>query len=91
MKRKLVILIYILFFNYLLICGIFFLSIPYFISWGSKKLWYLKFIMFAQEFPFSLTHFDGKIIISFIFLNALFWSLLISLAFYFSAKWMNKK
>lgn len=85
---------------YMFICAIFYFITPFMVTWGSIKPWYLQIIIFAQDFPFDLIRRDGKIVMSLIFINALFWTLCLAGAFWlivmlrpgriFSHQWHNR-
>jgi hypothetical protein len=55
-----------------------FLSIPFMVSWGSAKPWYLKILSFLQDTPLNLTRGNGETKMSFLFVNALFYTLCIA-------------
>ena len=53
----------------------FFLAIPFMVSWGGKKEWYLLIIEFMENTPYDLKRGNGEIMVSLIFVNALFWTI----------------
>lgn len=61
---------------YLLLCTTLFISIPFMVSWGEEKAWYLKILSFLQDYPFTLLKKDGNIAIGLLFINSFFWTIL---------------
>lgn len=82
MKGKYFVLIIALFLIYILLTSTFYFAMPFMVSWGGEMEWYLKIIAFMQDFPFRLIRKDGEVFLSLIFLNALFWTLVIGLLFF---------
>jgi len=80
-----------LFIIYLLLCTTLFFSIPFMVTWGEEKSWYLKILSFLQDHPFTLTRKGGDIAIGLLFINALFWTLCIAALLYFVARLTGKK
>ncbi len=75
---------------YLLLCTILFFSIPFMVSWGEEKAWYLKILSFLQDHPFALLRKDGDIALGLLFINALFWTTLLIGLLYCLRRLLNK-
>ncbi len=80
-----------LFFVYLLLCTTLFFSIPFMVTWGEEKSWYLNILSFLQGHPFTLIKKGGDLAIGLLFINALFWTLCIAALLYFVARLLGKK
>lgn len=74
---------------YLLLVATLYLAMPFMVSWGGKRPWYLRMIAFMQVTPFNLTRGNGEIMMHLIFINALFWTLLIAALFYIIARLLS--
>ena len=75
MRGKITVIILASVIIYMLLCVTLYFSTPFMVTWGETKPWYLQVIIFAQDFPFNLIRGDGEIVMSLIFVNALFWTL----------------
>ena len=91
MRGKITIIALASFIIYILFVATLFLSTPFLVTWGEEKPWYMKVIIFAQGFPLNLIDKDGEIKLSFIFINAFFWTLLVAGLLYLIAHITNKK
>lgn len=76
---------------YILLCATFIFATPFMVTWGETKPWYLQVIIFVQDFPFNLIRRNGEVIMSLVFINALFWTLIITVLLYFIAYFTRKK
>ncbi len=91
MKGKIVIITIASIVIYVLLIMVFYFAAPFMVSWGAEKPWYLKMIAFIQDFPFSLTRSNGEIVLSLIFVNALFWTLIIAVLLYLISSYRTNK
>jgi hypothetical protein len=91
MRGKITLIAIASFIIYIFLAATLFFSIPFMVTWGSEKSWYMKLVIFAQGFPLNLTDKDGEIHLGFILVNAFFWTLFFALILYFVALITNKK
>jgi len=91
MKGKLTVIALASFIIYWFLLATIFFSIPFMVSWGSAKPWYLKILSLLQDTPFNLMRKDGEIKIELLFVNTLFWTLCIAALLYGVARLTNKK
>ncbi len=75
---------------YMLLCTTLYFATFFMVSWGEAKPWYLLLLIFVQDFPFNLIRADGEIMMSLIFVNALFWTLCIAAIFWLILVRKNK-
>jgi hypothetical protein len=91
MRGKITVIAIASFIIYIFLAASLFFSIPFMVTWGSEKSWYMKVIIFAQGFPLNLTDKEGEIHLGFILINALFWTLFFAALLYLVALMTNKK
>lgn len=91
MKGRIVVIGFASIVIYLLLVATFYFATPFMVSWGGKSPWYINLIAFLQDTPFNLKRGDGEIIMTLIFINALFWTLCVAGLLYFVARLISKK